>query len=295
MPGWDGECEWTGTVPFGEMPRVIDPAGGFVLTANNVIVDGDEPYISATFAQPFRAEQIRERLADAVAHTTEGLAAMQADTVSWAARAWGRRVLGGLGCGDTSAEAACVMLSGWDGDLAAGSARALLYGCFQRALAEGLYRPLAGESHLGVACLGNLTADDHAGPAVAGQRHLGTARRPGARALGRQRGQRVLAAVPAALASAWAAAVPLRRPGPGPLALGDVHRAERRHLLAGQLELTLPAPVRMGGDADTLQASGYGWAPDAGFDVTSLSVYRQVVDLGQVRRGQLCDTGRKFG
>jgi penicillin amidase len=49
-----------------------------------------------------------------------------------------------------------------------------------------------------------------------------------------------------------------------------------------QVEMALPAPVRMGGDADTLQASGYGWRRDAAFDVTSLSVYRQVVDLGDV-------------
>ena len=147
VPGWDGECEWVGTVPFGEMPRAIDPAGGFVLTANNVIVDGDEPYISYTFAQPFRAEQIRARLADRALHTTEDLAAMQADTVSWAARAWGCLLagLGGPDGGDTSAEAAWRMLAGWDGDLAADSARALLYGCFQRALAEELYRPLVGD------------------------------------------------------------------------------------------------------------------------------------------------------
>ena len=64
VPGWDGACEWTGTVPFGKMPRIIDPVAGFVMTANNVIVGGDQPYISATFTQPFRAERIRERLAE---------------------------------------------------------------------------------------------------------------------------------------------------------------------------------------------------------------------------------------
>jgi len=35
----------------------------------------------------------------------------------------------------------------------------------------------------------------------------------------------------------------------------------------------------MGGDADTIQASGYGWIQGSTFTVTSLSVYRQVVDL----------------
>ena len=35
----------------------------------------------------------------------------------------------------------------------------------------------------------------------------------------------------------------------------------------------------MGGDADTIQAAAYTWREGAPFDVTLLSVYRQVVDL----------------
>ena len=35
----------------------------------------------------------------------------------------------------------------------------------------------------------------------------------------------------------------------------------------------------MGGDADTIQAAGYAWQAGSPFTVTSLSVYRQVVDL----------------
>ena len=290
VPGWDGECEWVGTVPFGEMPRAIDPAAGFVLTANNVITDGDEPYIAYTFAQPYRAERIRERLAGRAVHTTRDLAAMQADTVSWAARAWGRLLggaggpggAGGLGGGDTSAEAARRMLAGWDGDLAADSAPALLYGCFQRALAEELYRPLVGDDtwawlvsanlrptvNLVRRWLANDTWELLGGPVPAPSDG--------------SRGRRVLAAVPAALAGAWATATGLAGPDPGRWRWGDVHRAAGPHPLAGQVELALPAPVRMGGDADTLQASGYGWRRDAGFDVTSLSVYRQVIDLGEV-------------
>ena len=32
------------------------------MTANNAIVDGDAPYLSYTFAQPFRAERLRSLL-----------------------------------------------------------------------------------------------------------------------------------------------------------------------------------------------------------------------------------------
>jgi penicillin G amidase len=288
VPGWDGECEWEGTVPFGQMPRVIDPPAGFVMTANNAIVDGDQPYISYTFAQPFRAERLRSRLADPAVHTTAELAGMQADTVSWAARAWSR-VLGRLlplGAGAEPAEAARLMLSGWDGNLAADSPRALLYACFQRALAEELYRPLLGAGTWEWVASGTLAptitmvrrwlAND-TWKLLGGPLPPDGARPDGARPEDDGRTERVLAAVPAALAAAWADAGGHGGPDPARWRWDDVHQAARTHPLdgAGPLE-----PVPMGGDSDTIQAAGYGWRRGTPFTVTSLSVYRQVVDLG---------------
>ena len=145
MAGWDGSCEWTGSVPFASLPRAVDPDVGFVMTANNTITDASSPYISYTFSQPFRAERIRSLLSGSGSLSVASLAGMQADTVSWAALAW-IRVLGGLGpFADSGAEAARSLLASWDGDLGAGSGAALLYACFQRALAAGLYRPVLGD------------------------------------------------------------------------------------------------------------------------------------------------------
>ncbi len=280
VPGWDGSCEWTGTVPFAALPRIIDPAAGFVMTANNTITDGDEPYISYTFAQPFRAERLRSLLADSSAVSAGELAGMQADTVSWAARAWAG-VLGGLGpFPDDGAEAARAALSDWDGDLAAGSGRALLYACFQRALADALYRPVLGPDTWewmasGVLApttsmvrrwLANDTWELLGGPVPADTD----------RASDGERAKRVLALVPGALASAWAAAADHGGPDPAQWRWGDVHQAARTHPLAGVGPLSR---TPMGGDADTIQAAGYGWRVGSPFTVLSLSVYRQVVDL----------------
>jgi penicillin amidase len=84
----------------------------------------------------------------------------------------------------------------------------------------------------------------------------------------------VLAAVPEALAAAWEAAVRLGGPDPAGWRWGDVHKAARVHPLGQKFPATA-----MGGDSDTIQAAGFGWVQGTLFTVTSLSVYRQVVDL----------------
>jgi penicillin G amidase len=278
--GWDGECEWTSTVPFGALPRTVDPSVGYVMTANNAIVDGDAPYLSYTFAQPFRAERLRSLLDGRAALTVDSLAGMQSDTVSVAARGWGR-VLGSLGPFDVAdAESARSLLAGFDGDLAAESAAALLYACFVRALAAGLYRPILGPETWEWVASGRLA------PTISLIRRwlgndtwelLGMPAAPGGGPDSPASGQRVLAAVPEALASAWAAAVALGGPDPRQWRWGDVHQTARVHPL-GRDAGRFPG-VPMGGDADTIQAAGYGWRAGAPFTVASLSVYRQVVDL----------------
>ena len=279
IPGWDDTCEWTGTVPFTALPAVVDPEAGFVMTANNTITDASEPYISYTFSQPWRAERLRSLLADSGTLSADELAGMQADTVSLQARGWGR-LLTGLGpFEDEDAEAARALLAGFDGDLALGSAAALLYACFLRALAEALYRPALGAQTWAWVASGVLA------PTLTMMRRwlandtwelLGGPLPPAAaqQADHRERRERVLAAVPGALAGAWAAAVKAGGPQPRRWRWGDVHRAERVHPLAG------PFPgAAMGGDADTIAAAGYGWRQGSPFTVATLSVYRQVVDL----------------
>lgn len=63
VPGWTGEYEWEGFIPYDELPTVINPDQGFLVTANNKVVDEAYPYfISNEWAPPYRAQTIYNSL-----------------------------------------------------------------------------------------------------------------------------------------------------------------------------------------------------------------------------------------
>ncbi len=59
VPGWTGDTEWQGYIPFEQLPNTYNPPQGYILTANNAVVDGSYPYaISRSWAYGFRAREI---------------------------------------------------------------------------------------------------------------------------------------------------------------------------------------------------------------------------------------------
>ena len=66
--GASGTEEWTGYIPFDDLPWQFDPAGGFIVTANNAAVDGAYPYFVGDDWDPgYRAERISDLLTAAPA------------------------------------------------------------------------------------------------------------------------------------------------------------------------------------------------------------------------------------
>lgn len=64
VPGWTGEYEWQGFIPYDELPRTLNPPAGFVVTANNKVVSDDYPYhLAYEWAAPYRAQRITDLLA----------------------------------------------------------------------------------------------------------------------------------------------------------------------------------------------------------------------------------------
>ncbi|MCJ7716151.1 MAG: penicillin acylase family protein [Anaerolineales bacterium] len=63
VPGWTGEYEWQGYIPFEELPYSLNPEEGYIVTANNAVVGSDYPYlISKEWSRGFRAQRIVDML-----------------------------------------------------------------------------------------------------------------------------------------------------------------------------------------------------------------------------------------
>lgn len=62
-PGWTGEHEWNGMIPFEELPRVVNPESGRIVTANNKMVADDFPHFMGIEYYPgWRAARLEEML-----------------------------------------------------------------------------------------------------------------------------------------------------------------------------------------------------------------------------------------
>jgi penicillin G amidase len=59
VPGWTDQYEWTGYIPFDQLPYAFNPPSGYIVTANNAVVGPDFPYlITRDWDYGFRASRI---------------------------------------------------------------------------------------------------------------------------------------------------------------------------------------------------------------------------------------------
>ena len=70
--GWTGENDWISFVPHADLPRCLDPAAGYIISANHKILDYSAPregrfgedavYLGRVFKSGYRAQTIQEEL-----------------------------------------------------------------------------------------------------------------------------------------------------------------------------------------------------------------------------------------
>lgn len=79
-PGWTDKYDWQGYIPWNQLPTIVNPKEGFISTANNKVTPDGYPYhISNIWAEPFRAERIRQVLSSKQTFTIADMKTLQFD------------------------------------------------------------------------------------------------------------------------------------------------------------------------------------------------------------------------
>jgi penicillin amidase len=282
VPGWDGAHEWTGTIPFAELPEVRNPPRGWVATANSRVTGPDYPYyIHIDYGQDFRTRRLAARLSALEGATVEDMRRIHADRVSIPARAF-VDVFRALDVDDPAAKDALELVRRWDGTMDGDSAAAAIYSVFRERLMRDLLTPM----------LGPLAAEAFGGAPGGAVTHMARLRARLTEFITADDRTLLPAGTtwPAALRRAFTAAVRElgERLGPDPSRWrwDAIHATAPVHPLAPvfpeHAALLNPPALPMGGDGDTVQAASF--IAGAGYAITATSVARYVFDLGDWNR-----------
>jgi penicillin amidase len=145
-PGWLAKYDWSGYIPFDELPQSYNPASGVIVTANNKIVPpGYKHWITSEWQPPYRAERIEELLAAVPRHTVPSFARMQADIVSLPLRGLLPRLLATKPRTREAAQA-LALLARWDGAMGIERPEPLIAMAWWRELTRALYADELGEA-----------------------------------------------------------------------------------------------------------------------------------------------------
>jgi penicillin G amidase len=148
-PGWTGEYDWVGYVPFASLPSAVNPPSGHFVSANNKIVPPGYPYfLSRDWDLPNRAQRIEALLAAALLQTPASSAAIEADTLSLMAQRLVPLMIRGTPRSEASAEA-IDRLRGWDFHMDRDKVEPLLFTAWLREFSREILFDRLGDAATG--------------------------------------------------------------------------------------------------------------------------------------------------
>ncbi len=291
-PGWTGEYEWTGFIPFDELPRTYNPEQHFIVTANNRVVNDDYPYyITNEWLNGYRAQRIRDLLTSKKKWAPQDMALIQSDQYALPAVEIVPHILS-ISTDASLEKAALNVLRTWNYILAPDSAGAAIYTTFLNKLEKIVFAAMFGEDETLIhAYLGRGST------ILASVNGYASRSKPLLIRLLNQRDDGWFAdtAVPngpvtwqAACSSALAAAVEELREKLGnnvqQWQYGKIHRMTYNHVLGAVKPLDKlfnRGPFPLGGDIDTVNMGAS--LPNDPEVVLTVPSYRQIVDLADMK------------
>jgi len=295
VPGWDGEHEWVGYVPFDELPHLLNPSQGFIASANNRVADARYPhFLGSEFANGDRAERIVALLRSRPLADVPFFQQMQQEQVSPTMQAIAG-YLAQLQPAEVELAAAVEAVHGWDGRLTADSPAAAICEVFSRVLAQILLMHRLGGSEadrdLITRYLGKGPTPVLAEASFMAHRAwewlLQILAQPHAAWFDLGNGERRDEAMLHALRQTMAYLEErLGPPGPGlrNWAWGRLHTLTFGHLVGRMSALARyfnRGPFPLGGDSNTVWATGNGLTPEASTAVVG-PPFRFIADLADL-------------
>jgi penicillin G amidase len=84
VPGDTDDYEWTGYIPFDQLPQALNPESGLIVTANARVVGPNyKPYLTDRWEEPYRTARIYDLLHDKRDLRPEDMLKVQTDTYSY--------------------------------------------------------------------------------------------------------------------------------------------------------------------------------------------------------------------
>ncbi|XIJ58082.1 penicillin acylase family protein [Kitasatospora hibisci] len=285
VPGWTGAYDWTGYLPFDQLPTSFNPPEGYIVTANNAVVGPGYPHlIGADWGTGYRSRRIGELIEQAGKLDVAAMERITQDT--WNGNA--ATLVPHLLRVEVGAETgpARDLLRGWDFTQGADSAPAAYFNAIWRELLKEAFTDRLsragvkgyaypdGGGHWFEVVRGLLDKPDSlwwtstAEPSVQGRdAMLRRAMEQAATDLRKRLGD-------APEKWRWGALHTLTLENP---TLGTAGPAPLQWLLNAD-------PIGVGGGTDTVLANG--WDPKKGFEVIWVPSMRMVVDLADFERSR---------
>ncbi|MBA4850324.1 penicillin acylase family protein [Emticicia sp. BO119] len=144
----DGRYEWAGYLNIKQLPNQSNPAGNYIITANNNLTPENFPYRNAIgweWASPYRAHRIEEVLGSGKRQTMTDFMQLQNDYMSLAARNFVPLLIG-ITSKDKDTEKARKLLLDWDFNMKPESIPATIYLEWSELMEQGLIKLIVPEN-----------------------------------------------------------------------------------------------------------------------------------------------------
>lgn len=285
-PGWAGTHEWTGFIPFDEMPYAFNPPEGWIVSANHRIAPTTYPHeLGNAWMNGYRARRIVDVISAADKVTVDMCRALQSDVLSLPGAQF-VQIVTRIKSEDPAVRLAIDLLSAWDGRLDPDTVGGTVYEVARYELIQLLLEPVDVELRRGLTGIGpsSLLAPGnelYANDTVA---MLGMLERDDSWWIARAGGR------DAAIAEGLKRAITWLRDhvgkNPSRWRWGRIHRVRFPHPVGLRPPLDRVfdrGPYPIGGDMDTPAQTGI--SPANPYDArASCPSYRQIVDLGDLER-----------